>query len=225
MEKKDFANALAQAKKDSPKRNFTQSVELIVNFKNLDLKQPNQQVDLYVKLPHNRGRKTKIGALVGAELIAQAKSACDVAISQDQFAATASDKRKLKKMANDVDYFLAQANIMTDVAKHFGRILGPKGKMPNPKAGCVIPPNANIKAAIDRLTDTVRVAAKTQLSAKILVGKENQPDTEIVDNMHTIYTNVLHAVPQEANNIKNVLIKLTMGKPVHVGATVEEAKK
>jgi large subunit ribosomal protein L1 len=221
MEKNDFAHALARAKKDSPKRNFTQSVELIINLKNLDLKQPNQQLDQYIKLPHSRGKKTRIGALVGAELIAQAKGACDVAISQDQFAATAADKRKLKKMANEIDYFLAQANIMTDVAKHFGRILGPKGKMPNPKAGCVIPPNANVKTAVERLTDLVRVAAKTQLSAKVLVGKENQPDAEVIDNMHAIYTGVLHALPQEANNIKNVLVKLTMGKPVHVGAPEE----
>ncbi len=215
MNKKNFIEAI-QALKTLPKREFKQKYDLIINLKQLDLKKPEEQVELWVKLPFDKGKKTRIGALVGPELTAQAKESCDIVITQDQFLQYSPDKKKVKKIAKEHDYFIAQANIMADVAKHFGRVLGPRGKMPNPKAGCVVPPNANIKLLAENLRKTIKVSAKTQPSIKVMVGSEEMADEQVAENIMAVYSNVLHKLPQESANIKSVMLKLTMSKPLKI---------
>jgi large subunit ribosomal protein L1 len=166
MDKKHFVEA-AKVLKTLPKRNFKQSYEFIMNFRGLDLKKPEHQVELWVKLPFDKGKKTKIAALVGPELAEQAKANCDFVVLHDNFAQYAGKKKEIKKLASQYDYFIAQANIMPDVAKTFGRYFGPRGKMPNPKAGCVVPPNANLKTLTEALKKTVKVSAKLQPSIKV----------------------------------------------------------
>jgi|GEM_PF-96643 len=225
MEKQDFKTALELLKQNSEKKKFTQAVDIIVNLKNLDLKKNDQQVDLYLQLHHGRGKKVKIACLCGPELLPNAKQNCDLAIPTDDFPRYAQDKKLVKKLANEYDYFLAQANIMPEVAKTFGRVLGPKGKMPNPKAGAVVPPNANLKPVVDKFSKTVRLSAKTQMSIKANIGKEDTPEAELLDNAFTIYEALMKALPQEKNNIKDVLIKYTMSRPIPVGVTADELKK
>lgn len=214
MDKKHFLEALKKAKEG--KRGFKQSIDFVINLKELDLKKPEHQVEIFLALPFAKGKPVKIGALVGPEMAPQAKEACDVVVTHDDFKTKFADKKAVKKLANQCDYFIAQANLMADIAKTFGRYFGPKGKMPNPKAGCVVPPNANLKVLAERLKKTVKLSGKLQPSIKVMVGMEDTPDDQVAENMHTIYTNVVHALPQEAANIKSVLVKTTMGKPVKV---------
>lgn len=225
MEKQDFKAALDLLKANSEKKKFNQAVDIIVNLKNLDLKKPDQQVDLYMQLHHGRGRKVKIACLCGPELLASAKATCDLAIPIDEFSKYSANKKLTKKLASDYDFFLAQVTIMPDVAKHFGRVLGPKSKMPNPKAGAVVPANANLKSVVEKFSKTVRLTAKSQLSIKANVGKEDMPEAELLDNAFTIYETLLKALPQETNNIKNVLLKYTMSSPIPVGVSAEDLKK
>ncbi len=221
MNKEDFKKAIETLKKNSPKRKFIQSYDLIINLKDIDLKVPEQQVELWIQLPHPTGKDIKVCALVGGELAAQAKKACDFVITNEEFKTYAPDKKKIKKLANEYKYFIAQANIMQDIAKTFGRILGPRGKMPNPKAGCVVLPNANLSQLVEKLRKTTKVSAKTQTSIKCAVGNENMPEEQITENMQTIYSQVARALINEDKNIKEVLIKLTMGSPVKVTAAKE----
>ena len=218
MNKEDFKKAIETLKKNSPKRKFNQSCDLIINLKDLDLKVPEQQVELWVQLPHPTGKDIKVCALVGGELAEQAKKTCDFVITNEEFKTYAADKKKIKKIANEYKYFIAQANIMQDIAKTFGRIFGPRGKMPNPKAGCVVPPNANLSQLVEKLKKTTKVSAKTQTSIKCVVGNEKMPDEQIAENMQTIYSQVLHSLINEDKNIKEVLIKLTMSSPIKVTA-------
>jgi large subunit ribosomal protein L1 len=222
VSKEEFKNTLQQLKASSPKRKFAQSVDLIINLKELDLKKPEEQVDVWVPLTFSRGKITKIAALVGPEMAEQAKTACETVIAQDEFKRYEGQKKAIKKLAKTHEYFIAQANIMPDVAKYFGRVLGPRGKMPNPKGGCVVPPNANLKALTEKLKRTLHVVAKTQLSAKCSVGKEDMPEDQLLENIMSVYNAVLHALPQEQNNIKSILLKFSMGPPLKVGATAEE---
>jgi len=213
MKKENFLKAIQKLEKG--KRKFKQTYELIINLKGLNLKKPDEQVEFWMQLPKTTGKPKKIGAFVGPELLEQAKEACDVVISHDDFG-NYTDKKTIKKLSKSCDYFIAQANLMADVAKTFGRYLGPHGKMPNPKAGCVVPPKANLKPLVEKLKNTIKVSAKIQPSIKTAAGNENMKEEDIAENMTAIYNNVLDKLPQEKHNIKNVLIKLTMSKPIKV---------
>jgi large subunit ribosomal protein L1 len=216
MDKDQFEATLKQVRKISPKRKFSQSVDLIINLKGINLKKPEEQIDLFVTLHYPRGKKVKVCALVGPELAEQAKKVCDHTIRASDFDKIGADKKALRKLSNTYDYFIAQANIMPQVAKAFGRVFGPKGKMPNPKAGCVVPPSANLQPLYDKLQKTVRAVAKTQPCIQCLVGNESMKDEEIIDSILTVFNQVVHHLPAEKNNIKNVFMKLTMGKCVKV---------
>lgn len=220
--KEDFVNALKQLKETSPKRKFAQSVDLILNLKELDLKKPEEQLDVWVPLAHVKGKPKRIAALVGPELAEQAKGACDMVITHDQFKAYEGKKKDIRTLAKKNDLFIAQVNIMPDVARYFGRVLGPRGKMPNPKGGCVVPANANLKVVTEKLRRTLHVVAKTQMSAKCSIGKEDMTDDQLMENIMAVFDTVVRALPQGQNNIKNILLKHSMGPPLKVGATAAE---
>ena len=225
MEKKDIQQALQNLKATSAKKKFIQSIDLIITLKDLNLKKPEEQIDTFVALSHSTGKPVKICALVGAELKDSATKVCDHVILSDEFERIAAKKKDVKKLASSYHFFIAQANIMTQVAKHFGRIFGPKGKMPNPKAGCVVPPNANIEQLYQRMQNVVHVKAKTELAAKARVGTEDMNEEHVVDNILSVYQAVIRSLPNEKNNIKNVMLKLTMGKPVLVGKNENEKQE
>lgn len=216
MDKKNVLDALKKAREESKKRKFSQSFDLIVNLKNVDLKKPEQQLDFFVTLHFARGKKVRVCALVGPEMVADAKVACDKVIAQEEFDGYGKNKKLAKKLAKEFDFFIAQANLMAKVAGAFGRFLGPKGRMPNPKAGCVVAPKAPLKPLVEKLQKTVKITAKTTPIVQCLVGNESMPDEEMADNILTVYDSVMHNLPGEENNINSVFVKLTMGKPVRI---------
>ena len=224
MEKEQFQSALTRAKDISDKRNFKQTYDLIINLKGLDLKKPEHQVDSFVTLPHTRGKKVKICALVGPEMGEQAKAVFDMAITSDNFVKY-SDKKEVKKLANSYDFFVAQATIMAKIATTFGRVFGPRGKMPNPKSGGVFAPNANLKPLYEKLQKTIRVTAKTAPLLQCPIGVEDMSLNDLTDNALTIYESIVHSLPNEKHNIKDTYIKLTMGKPVKLGEKLEAVKE
>ena len=224
MEKEQTFSAIEKAKDISNKRNFQQSFDLIINLKGLDLKKPEHQVDIFVTLPHSKGKKSKICALVGPELEEQAKQFCDSVITSEHFEKY-KDKKEIRKLANSFDFFIAQANIMPKVATVFGRVFGPRRKMPNPKAGCVVPPNASLKPLYEKLQKTVRASAKTSPLVQCAIGTENMSSNEIVENGMAVYNSLIHILPNEIHNIRDVYVKLTMGRPVKVGEKLEVEKE
>jgi len=216
MDKNNLVKTLKFLKEKAKSRNFKQSIDVIFNFKDLDLKKADNQVDFFVNLHYGRGKKVKVCAFIGPELAAEAKNVCDEAVLVDDFVKYQKDKKLVKKLANECDVFIAQANIMGQVAGAFGRVLGPKGKMPNPKAGCVVPPKATLKPLKERLQKIVKVTAKTSPSFKCGVGTEEMPEEEVADNVLTLYNNLIHHLPKETANIRSILLKLTMGKPIKI---------
>ena len=220
MDKEQINAALAKSKDISDKRNFKQSFDIIVNLKGLDLKKPEHQVDTFVTLPNPRGKKVKICALIGPELEEQSKGIFDLTIISDNFEKY-RDKKVAKKIADSFDFFIAQANIMPKVATIFGKVLGPRGKMPNPKSGCIVAPNANLKPLYEKLQRTVRINTKGSPLIQCAIGAEDMSTDEIAENALTVYKFLLQALPNEKYNIKNICVKLTMGRPVIVGEKVE----
>jgi len=221
MEKTAFEQALHMLREKSPKRNFAQSVDLVISLKDIDPKKATP-IDFYTELPFGTGRQVKVCALVGAEMITAAKQHCDLAIVNDDF--KQYDKKKQKQLANEFDYFVAQANLMQEIAKVFGRVLGQKGKMPNPKAGCVVPPNANLQNLVTKLRKTVRVRMRNELAVKSKLGNESMKDGEIAENAHVIFNQLVHLLPNEQHNVRHVMLKFTMSPTVKVGEKATEVR-
>lgn len=214
MERKQIVESLKKIK-DGKKRNFVQKVDLVIILKNLDLKKTEQQQDFFVTLNHEIGKKVKVCGMVGPELKDQAKEVLDGFYTDDKFVEF-KDKKAAKKLAGEYDYFIAQANLMGKVAGAFGRVFGPRGKMPNPKAGCVVPPKANLKALYEKLQTTVRIMVKTQSVVQVTVGNEGMTDDDLTDNIITIVNQVVNHMPGHENNLKKILVKSTMGKPEEI---------
>ncbi|MBL7055886.1 50S ribosomal protein L1 [Candidatus Woesearchaeota archaeon] len=223
MKKQDIVKTLEQAKKNSPKRNFKQSVDLIINLKDLDLKKPEHNVNMPVTLHYPSGKQVSVCALVGQELQAKAKEVCNETILATEFAKF-KDKKAMKQLADKHDFFIAQASVMPQIATTFGRVFGPRGKMPNPKVGAVLPPNANVKPLCDKLSKTVTVATKEEPVVKCMVGKEDTKEEELIDNILTVYNTVIQKLPSE-HNIKNAMLKLTMGPAFRIGNVEKEESK
>jgi len=221
MDKTQLIKALKQLKDNSPKRNFKQSIEINIILKDMDLKK--NPVNTFVNLHHSKGKKCSVCALVGPELLSQAKEVCDEAISVDDFSKY-KEKAVCKRLATKYDYFIAQATIMPKIAATFGRVFGPKGKMPNPKAGCVVPPNANLKPLYEKLQKMIKLQTKTDLMIQCAVATEDMPEEEVVDNILTIYNDLTHALPKHQLNVRSILLKLSMSPPVLVGAKEKDKK-
>jgi len=213
MDKETIKKALEDLKA-LPKKKFNQTVDLILVLKGLNLKKTDDQIEYYQLLHNTPGKKIKVCAFVGAELMSQAKELFDTAVLVDDFHKYQKDKKGVKNIANNHDFFVAQANIMPQVATTFGKVLGPKGKMPNPKAGCVVAPSANLKPLAENLKKTLKISAKTTLMIQLTVGKEDSEEENTIDNILTIYDGLIHHLAGGKNNIKKVLLKLTMSKPI-----------
>lgn len=221
MKKEEIIQTIKAALANSPKRNFKQSVELIINLKDIDLKKPEERVDLFVALPHSTGRDIKVCALIGPEMMEHASKFCNRVIPEDNFIAYEGKKRDVKKLAQEYDYFIAQVPLMAKIAKIFGRYFGPRGKMPNPKAGCVVPANINLELVCARLKNTVRVQTKNAPNIQIRIGREDMPEEHLFDNINMVYSQVVHTLPKEEHNIKNVILKLAMGPGFQFGNAKE----
>jgi len=223
MDKTQILAALKELRETSPKRNFKQSLDIILNLRGLDLKKPEHQVNMFVALPYGTGKKISVCAFVDSDMEPRAKEACDEAITLEQFERFKL-KSVVKKLAAKYDVFIAQASIMPKVATVFGRYLGPRGKMPNPKMGGVLAPNANLKQLCAGLQKTVYLVTKNEPTVKCRIGNEDSKDEEIAENVMAVYSSVVSKLPNDVENVKSTMIKLTMGPAFSIGA-VEKDKK
>jgi large subunit ribosomal protein L1 len=213
IDKKQVLGDLKAMRESATERKFNQTVELIVNLKEINLKNPDEQVEFFMQSP-NPHKKNKICAIVGGELEAESRNVVDFTITQGELDDYKKNKAKAKKLANEYDFFIAQANIMGQIAGAVGRVFGPRGKMPNPKAGLVVPPKTSLGPLYERLQSTVKISAKKVAMIQVAVGSQSQTDEELADNIMYFYNQIEHHLPKERHNVKNVFMKFTMGSPV-----------
>ena len=216
MNDTQIVQAIDAVKSSAKQRKFTERIDLIVNLKDVDLKKPDNHVDFFIALPSAPGKVRKIAALVDSELLDEAKAHADLVIPLERFAEYAKNPGQMKKLAAEYDFFIAQANIMKEIAANFGRILGSRGKMPNPKGGMVVPPKAQLGPIVERLKRTVHVRIKAAPIFQAGVGAMDQDPSEIAKNVSTLYKQLLDSLPNQETNVRSVYLKSTMGEPVKV---------
>lgn len=205
----NIAQGVKEAKEISKPRNFTQSVEFIVNLKEVDIKKPENKIRQEITLPKGRGKPVKVAVIAEREMALNAKElGLDVIEDLDGFA---SNRREARKYANNHDFFIAQADIMPRVGKLLGPILAPRGKMPKP-----MPPTAPLEGMIKNLEKTVKIDMKKAPVVQVLVGSESMDDKDIETNINTIVSVLERKYERGLAHVKSAYVKTTMGKPIKV---------
>ena len=211
-----LAEVVTKAKEETKKTKFKQSLELIINFKDIDVKK-GFAINEVVQLPKTNSPAT-VCVIATGEMSQKAKAAnADSVIGNEELAKFEANKRESRKFINKYDFFLADTKIMPTVGKALGQLLGPRGKMPTP-----VPFNAPIDAFLARFRTSIKVRTRASLSISCKIGDESMEDADLATNAFTVLNAIEKKLPNGEKNIKKVLIKTTMGKPVK---QVQEIKK
>ena len=209
--REDIVNAVKEAIEKSKKRNFIESVDLAINLKDVDLSIPKNRINEEVILPHGRGKEVKIAVFASGETALKAKDCADLVIPPEEIDKLAEDKRKARKMANDFDFFLAEAPFMGKIGKSLGIILGPRGKMPKP-----LPPGSDPCPLVQRLKHTVRMRSRDKRTFHVPVGTKEMDVEKIADNIEEVLKRLETKLERGKQNIDSVYVKTTMGPAVRI---------
>jgi len=203
----NFIKAIETLKaEDSKKVNFDQTVDLIINLKEFDVRR--QAFSLFIQVPNKIKDKKIVGFFEKDSKIVDS-------IKKETFPGY-KEKKDIRKLIKTYDYFIANAKLMPAVATTFGRALGPAGKMPNPQLGVLAnEEDKTIEEVIKKINSTVKIKVK-EPSIKVSIGKQSMDNEKIMQNALFVYKKVLETLPRKIDNIKNIKIKLTMSKPVKV---------
>jgi len=212
FDRQKIVEAVKEAKARAKPRNFTQTVEVAVNLKDIDLRKPENRFKLEVVLPHGRGKDVKIAVIAdGAVAEAAKKLGLDV-ISGEQLEEIAKSPREARKLAKKYDFFIAAAPLMPKIGRYLGRYLGPRNKMP-----VVVPPTmTNLEPIVNKLKKTVRIQLKNNPVVHAPVGTETMEDKKIAENIETVLNAIIGKLERGENQVKSVYVKTTMGPAVKV---------
>jgi large subunit ribosomal protein L1 len=114
-------------------------------------------------------------------------------------------------LANDYDYFIAEASLMPAVGKVLGAVLGPKGKMPTPVA-----PAANIADIIEKQRKMVQIRMRGQPVLQCRIGTEDMQEEQIAENVQAVIRRLEGKLKHGLKNIRSIVIKAAMGPPVKI---------
>lgn len=205
----ELTKMIKEAKETDKERKFKQSLEMYIILKDIDVKK-GFAMNETIQLPKRLTAPTTVCIMAGGDMGLKAKSAnADRVISGDEINALAANKREARKFINNYDFFLADTQLMTTVGKVLGQLLGPRGKMPIP-----VPFNAPIESFLERFRSSIRVKVKNSLSLSCKIGDETMSDEDLAANAHAILGAVEKKLPNGDKNIRRIMIKTSMGKPI-----------
>ena len=199
--------AIALMKKASYAK-FDESVE--VSFRlNVDPRHADQQIRGAMVLPNGTGRTQKVLVVTQGPKEAEAKEAGADYVGGKEILA------EIKKGWFDFDVIVATPNMMGELGK-LGKILGPKGLMPNPKTGTVTMDVAKAVNEIKKGKVTYRVDKEGNIN--LMIGKMSFEDAKLAENFKAIYDQILRVRPAavKGNYILNLTLSSTMGPGIKV---------
>jgi large subunit ribosomal protein L1 len=212
LDKDTILSAVKEAKAKSGQKKFNQTVDLILDIKEIDMKSPEGKIQAVVDLPHATGKPNKICVIASGELAMKAKNAeADKVLERADLDGLAGKKKELRKLASDYDVFISEAPLMSLVGKILGPVLGPRGKLPVP-----IPPNADVAGLMAKHRKTIVVRMRNQPIIQVPVGSENMTEEELVDNIQAVLRAVEGKLKRGLKNVKFAFIKTSMGTPVKI---------
>ena len=198
---------IGDAKKGQKQRKFKQSVELIMVFRDIDVKK-GFAINETVQLPKTLSQPASVCVVASGDLGLKAKSAnADRIVDGAEVNKIGANKRESRKLINGFDFFLSDTSLMATVGKTLGQFMGPRGKMPTP-----VPFNAPIDSILERFRSSIRVRLRNSLSLACKIGDETMSDEDLTANANAVISLVEKKLPSGDKNIKKIMIKTTMGK-------------
>ena len=211
-----LAEMAKEAKAATKERKFKQSIELIITFKDIDVKK-GFALNEVVQLPKTSSPAT-VCIIATGDMSQKAKAAkADSVIGTEELEKFGTNKRESRKFINKYDFFLADTKIMPTVGKTLGQLLGPRGKMPTP-----VPFDASIEAFLERFRSCIKVRTRASLSISSKIGDVTMEDADLAINAHAVLSAIEKKLPNGEKNMKKILIKTTMGRPIK---QAQEVKK
>jgi large subunit ribosomal protein L1 len=201
--------------KEAAYAKFDESVEFVVRL-NVDPKKADQQVRGTVVLPHGTGRTVRILVLTQGEKEREAQEAGADYVGSEEYI------NKIRDGWAEFDIAIATPDIMSEVGK-LGKILGPRGLMPNPKSGTVTFDVA--KAVKDAKAGKVEFRVDKAGNIHVAIGKVSFPAEQILENAKTLLGELLRAKPAAAKGqyIKSMTLSSTMGPGIKIDHATEVA--
>lgn len=198
--------------KQTSKVNFDASVDVVFKL-GLDTRHADQQLRGAVVLPHGTGKTKKVLVVTQGAKGEEAKAAgADVVGGKEIL-------EEIQKGWLDFEVMIATPDMMAELGK-LGRILGPKGLMPNPKTGTV---TMDVAKAVQE-TKAGKVTYRTDKDGNVHmpIGRVSFDDEKLAENFRTVYDLLLKVKPSSAKGVymKNVVISTTMGPSVKVQSSL-----
>jgi large subunit ribosomal protein L1 len=216
----DLRRIVTQAREGAVPRKFSQSAEITLLLKDIDVKR-GFNLNEVVVLPYTPSRQASICVVGTGDTGTRAQKANVNRILQpEELDRLGTNKREARKVVKEHDFFLADAALMATVGRAFGQFLGPKGKMPTP-----LPYGAPIEAIADRMRKSIRIRAKNQLNASAKIGDENMDDSQLMANASAVLAAVEKKLPQGDKNIRDIVVKFTMGKAAKLPPALRDKGK
>ncbi len=206
-----IVEAVKEAIKNAKERKFLESVDLAINLKDVDLSIPKNRINEEVILPKGRGKEIKVAVFASGETALKARECADLVIAPEEIDKLGENKRRARKIANEYEFFLAEAPLMARIGKVLGVILGPRGKMPKP-----IAPGSDPCPMVNNLKKTVRMRSRDKRTFHVPVGTKNMDPEDIAANIEEIIKRLEHKLERGLQNIESVYVKTTMGPAVKI---------
>jgi large subunit ribosomal protein L1 len=206
-------DAVTRALEEAPERNFRETVDLAINLRDIDLDDPNNRVDESIVLPAGTGQDTRIVVFAEGETALRAEDVADEVLDGDDLADLGDDDDAAKDLAEETDFFIAEENMMQDIGRYLGTVLGPRGKMPTP-----LDPDDDVVETVNRMKNTVQVRSRDRRTFHTRVGAEDMDAEDISDNIDVILRRLFTDLEKGPQNIDAVYVKTTMGPSVEVPA-------
>ncbi|MEK5440230.1 MULTISPECIES: 50S ribosomal protein L1 [unclassified Fredinandcohnia] len=204
------AEAIELVKKTSTAK-FDATVEVAFRL-GVDPKKADQQIRGAVVLPNGTGKTQRVLVFAKGEKAKEAEAAGADYVGDSEFI------NKINQGWFDFDVIVATPDMMGEVGK-LGRVLGPKGLMPNPKTGTV---TFDVTKAINEIkAGKVEYRIDKSSNIHVPIGKISFDDQKLIENFTTIYETMLKVKPSAAKGtyMKNVAVSSTMGPGVKVDAS------
>ena len=211
MADQDVEHAVSRALDEAPTRNFTETVDLAINLRDLDLNDPSNRVDQSIVLPGGTGHETRIVVIADGETAVRAEDVADDVIDPNELGDLGDDTDAAKDLAEATDFFLAEAGVMPDIGRHLGTVLGPRGKMPDP-----IQPDDDVVEMVNRMKNTVQLRSGDRRTFHTRVGAVSMDTEDIASNIDTILRRLYADLEKGPQNVDTVFVKTTMGPAVEV---------